>query len=115
MESDSYTPAIPFDELVELARKYGRDCVSGDVEAYASRSVEQALRPCIRGEDCVCEALADEFQRLAEAFRESAGVSDASAEDAARMPPAIRIRRICDAPGKGEGTRVLVDRGRLAG
>jgi len=69
MHPDSYTLAISLDELVALARKYGRDCVSGDVEACARRSVEQVLCPCIRGADCVCEAIADEFLRLAMAFR----------------------------------------------
>ncbi len=69
MKSDSYTPAIPFEELVALARMYGP---SGLAQADGSRAsqdmVEAMLCPCIRGEACICDAIADEFLRLARQF-----------------------------------------------
>jgi hypothetical protein len=75
MKSDSYTPAIPLDELVELARTYGPAGPSpaGDSPVSADdahRVVEEVICPCIRGEACVCDALADEFLRLARQFHD---------------------------------------------
>jgi hypothetical protein len=72
MKSDSYTPAIPLDELLALARTYcppglgkGDDLSSSD---DAHRVVNQVICPCIRGDACVCDAIADEFLRLAKEF-----------------------------------------------
>jgi hypothetical protein len=73
MKTDSYTPAIPLDKLFELARTYGPPGLaesdgslpsSGD----ARRVVDQVICPCIRGDACVCDAIADEFLRLAMQF-----------------------------------------------
>lgn len=74
MDSDSYTPAIPIDELTALARLYGPASLAntGDPSAsrdHARRVLEQALCPCIRGDACVCDAIAEEFLRLAKLFR----------------------------------------------
>jgi hypothetical protein len=73
MKSDSYTPAIPLDELMELARTYGPSgLVKGDDSPASSedarRAVDQVVCPCIRGDACVCDAIADEFLRLARQF-----------------------------------------------
>jgi hypothetical protein len=73
MKSDSYTPAIPLDELLALARTYGPPgLVKGDDSPGSSedarRAVNQVVCPCIRGDACVCDALADEFLRLAKQF-----------------------------------------------
>jgi len=73
MESDSYTPAIPLDELVALARQYGPPGLAGpdgsaDSQDKARRVVEPMVCPCIRGEACICDAMADEFLRLAKQF-----------------------------------------------
>lgn len=73
MKTDSYTPAIPLDKLLELARTYGPP---GRVESDhslsssgdARRVVDQVICPCIRGDGCVCDAIADEFLRLARQF-----------------------------------------------
>jgi hypothetical protein len=75
MKSDSYTPTIPLDELVALARTYARAGASptGDSTVSADdahRMVEEVICPCIRGEACVCDALADEFLRLARQFHD---------------------------------------------
>jgi hypothetical protein len=75
MDSDSYTPAIPIDELTALAKRYGPASLASAEDPSASRdlvrrSVEQVLCPCIRGDACVCDAMADEFLRLAKVFRE---------------------------------------------
>jgi hypothetical protein len=75
MKSDSYTPTIPLDELVALARTYARAGPSptGDSTVSADdahRMVEEVICPCIRGEACVCDALADEFLRLARQFHD---------------------------------------------
>lgn len=69
MKSDSYTPAIPLEELVALARIHGPEGLAPVSAETAHRVVEQVLCPCIRGEACVCEAIADEFLRLAKQFR----------------------------------------------
>lgn len=74
MDSDSYTPAIPLDSLVELAKSYGpvglsdENAFSGD-GSHARRMIERLVCPCIRGEACICDAMADEFLRLAGLFR----------------------------------------------
>ena len=73
MKSDSYTPAIPLDQLLELARTYGPPgLVKGDDSSASSddarRVVNQVICPCIRGDACVCDAIADEFLRLAREF-----------------------------------------------
>jgi len=73
MKSDSYTPAIPLDELVAMAKKYGPAGLAdpGDSQAsldHAHRVVEPMICPCIRGDACVCDAMADEFLRLARQF-----------------------------------------------
>lgn len=73
MKSDSYVPAIPLDELVALARMYGpgalgnADDSQGSLD-HAHRVVERVICPCIRGEACICDAIADEFLRLARQF-----------------------------------------------
>jgi hypothetical protein len=74
MDSDSYTPAIPIDELTALAKRYGPASLANAGDSSVSRdvarhSVEQVLCPCIRGDACVCDAMAEEFLRLAKAFR----------------------------------------------
>jgi hypothetical protein len=73
MKSDSYTPAIPLDELLALARTYGPPgLASGDDSPSplenAHGVVQQVVCPCIRGEACVCDAIANEFLRLARQF-----------------------------------------------
>jgi hypothetical protein len=73
MKSDSYTPAIPLDKLLALARTYGPPGLAAGDDAPASqdnarRVVDQLICPCIRGEACVCDAIADEFLRLAMQF-----------------------------------------------
>jgi hypothetical protein len=75
MDSDSYTPAIPIDELTALAKRYGPASLANAGDPSVSRdlarhSVEQALCPCIRGDACVCDAIAEEFLRLARLFRQ---------------------------------------------
>lgn len=75
MQSDGYTPTIPLDELFALARTYGAPGQSPSGEARdaadeAHRAVEAAVCPCIRGEACVCDALADEFLKLARHFHD---------------------------------------------
>ena len=73
MKTDSYTPAIPLDELLALARTYGPPgFVKGD-DSPASpddtrRVVNQVICPCIRGEACVCDAIADELLLRAREF-----------------------------------------------
>lgn len=73
MKSDSYTPAIPLDELMTLARTYGPPGLAKGDDSPASsedahRAVNQVVCPCIRGDACVCDAMADEFLRLARQF-----------------------------------------------
>lgn len=70
MKSDSYTPAIPLEELVALARIHGPEGLGPVSPETAHRVVEQVLCPCIRGEACVCEAIVsshDAAQHLAAA------------------------------------------------
>lgn len=73
MKSDSYTPAIPLDELVALARMYGPPGLAKPDDSRLSQDnahsvVEATICPCIRGEACICDAMADEFLRLARQF-----------------------------------------------
>jgi hypothetical protein len=68
MRSDSYTPTIPLDELVALARTYGPAGRGAADDAH--RVVDEVICPCIRGEACVCDALAAEFLRLARQFHD---------------------------------------------
>lgn len=73
MKTDSYTPAIPLEELLALARTYGPPGLAKGDDSPASLDnaldvVEQVICPCIRGEACVCDAIADEFLRLARLF-----------------------------------------------
>jgi len=74
MDSDSYTPAIPIDELTALAKFYGPASLENPGLPSVSREharhvVEQALCPCIHGDACICDAMAEEFLRLAKLFR----------------------------------------------
>lgn len=73
MDSDTYSLGIPLDELAALARTYGPAALakaggSPHSRDDAHRVVEQVICPCIRGETCVCDALANEFLRLAMLF-----------------------------------------------
>lgn len=81
MRTDGYTPAIPFDRLVELARKYGPEELrkqAADPDSMLA-SVKGEICPCVRGEPCVVAALADEFRRLADSFeREQARLNPGS-------------------------------------
>lgn len=76
MDSDGYTPAISFERLLRLARKYGPDSLADEMlpsdkcDAEGRHEVEQAVCPCVRGEPCVVEAVADELERLAQVFRQ---------------------------------------------
>lgn len=76
MDNDGYTPAISFEKLLELARKYGpaeldkEQLPSDRACAHSHHEVEQAVCPCVQGEPCVVEAVADEFERLARVFRQ---------------------------------------------
>jgi len=76
VDSDGYTPAISLERLLELARKYGpaelaeEQLPSDRVSAHSHHEVEQVVCPCVQGEPCVVEAVADEFERLAAVFRQ---------------------------------------------
>lgn len=73
MHTDGYGPAIPLEELLRLSHVYGPPALAGKQlpsdHTETSRTVEQQLCPCVRGEPCVVEALAVEFERLAAMFR----------------------------------------------
>lgn len=65
MENHEYGLAIPLARLYERAIHPGRDChpESGEEPSpCALRTVEAMLCPCIRGDACVCRALAREFE-----------------------------------------------------
>lgn len=84
MDSDTYTPAIPLDELVALAKTYGPVGLANEGESSASRddarrAVDQVVCPCIRGDACICEAIADEFLQLARLFREQRELNNPAA------------------------------------
>jgi hypothetical protein len=73
MKSDSYAPAVALDELMALARTYGPPGLVKGEDSPASSDdarsvVNQVICPCIRGDACVCDAIADEFLRLAREF-----------------------------------------------
>lgn len=72
MDTDGYTPAIDFEALLRLARKYGpvglADGSLSPIE-QAGDKIRQAICPCVWGEPCICASLADEFARLTEVFR----------------------------------------------
>jgi len=73
MNTDGYTPAIKLEQLLRLARKYGPTALAGQTlpsDGARSHTVEQLLCPCVRGEAYISEALADEFERLAQVFRQ---------------------------------------------
>lgn len=73
MDTDGYTPTISFEKLLRLARKYGPEALAGQTlpsDQDSQREVEQAICPCVRGEPCVVEAVADELERLTQVFRQ---------------------------------------------
>lgn len=73
MDTDGYTPTISFEKLLRLARKYGPEALAGQSlpsDQDSQHQVEQAVCPCVRGEPCVVEAVADELERLTEVFRQ---------------------------------------------
>lgn len=73
MNTDGYTPVIKLEQLLRLARKYGPSELADQSlpsDRTRSASVEQLMCPCVRGEACISEALADEFERLARIFRQ---------------------------------------------
>lgn len=73
MQNHEYGLAIPLARLYECARHPDSQCRPGHGEEpsnCALRAVEAMLCPCIRGDACVCRALAREFE--------------------------IRVRRACD-------------------
>lgn len=68
MENHEYGLAIPLARLYERAAHPGPDCHPDSGEepsACALRMVEAMLCPCIRGDACVCRALAREFEEHA--------------------------------------------------
>lgn len=72
MDTDGYTPAIDFEKLLHLARKYGPEALARErlpSDGQAADEIQQAVCPCVHGDTCISEALADEFERLAEVFR----------------------------------------------
>jgi len=72
MDTDGYTPAIEFEELLRLARKYGPEALAGQrlpSDRQATDGIRQVTCPCVQGDACISEALADEFERLAAVFR----------------------------------------------
>jgi len=73
MNTDGYTPAIKLEQLLRLARRYGPTPLAAQAlpsDEAGSPAVEQLLCPCVHGEACISEALADEFERLARVFRQ---------------------------------------------
>ncbi|HSH26883.1 MAG TPA: hypothetical protein VK972_03800 [Wenzhouxiangella sp.] len=73
MDTDSYTPAISFEKLLRLARKYGPEALAEQAlpsDQGSRQQVEQAVCPCVRGEPCVVEAVADELERMTRVFRQ---------------------------------------------
>ncbi len=73
MDTDGYTPTISFEKLLRLARKYGPEELAGQAlpsDEGGRHQVEQAVCPCVRGEPCVVEAVADELERLTRVFRQ---------------------------------------------
>lgn len=72
MENHEYGLAIPLAQLYERANHPGPDChpdSSVQPSACALRVVEAMLCPCIRGDACVCRALAREFEYSAHRTR----------------------------------------------
>ncbi|MFU8832202.1 MAG: hypothetical protein ACNA7J_08615 [Wenzhouxiangella sp.] len=72
MDTDDYTTAISFEELLRLAQKYGSADLAGAglLDNQPMEAVEKATCPCVQGQACIIEALADEFERLAQVFRQ---------------------------------------------
>lgn len=73
MDTDGYTPTIDFEKLLQLARKYGPEALAGErlpTNGQATDEIQQVTCPCVQGDVCVSEALAKEFERLAEVFRQ---------------------------------------------
>ena len=72
MDTDGYTPTIDLEKLLHLARKYGPSTLGDANQASDKRAadeVRQVICPCVQGDACVCEALAEEFDRLTAIFR----------------------------------------------
>lgn len=73
MDTDGYTPAIDFEKLLRLARKYGPEALACErlpSDGQAADEIQQAVCPCVHGDTCISEALAEEFERLAMVFRQ---------------------------------------------
>ncbi len=74
MNTDGYTPTILMEEILRLSRVYGPLALTGEHlpadHAEVLETIERLVCPCIRGEPCVVESLAVEFERLAAAFRQ---------------------------------------------
>lgn len=73
MRNHEYGLAIPLARLYESAIHPGPDCHPDSGEqpsACALRMVEAMLCPCIRGDACVCRALAREFENRAHRTRD---------------------------------------------
>lgn len=72
MHNHEYGLAIPLARLYEYARHPGPECTPGhseDPPCCALRTVEEMLCPCIRGDRCVCHALARELEICARRAR----------------------------------------------
>ncbi len=75
MDTDDYSQAIDYEKLLLLARKYGPETLSDAHHPSDWRTADtagQVVCPCLQGDACVCEALAEEFDRLTEIFRRKA-------------------------------------------
>lgn len=76
MDTDGYTPTIALDQLVNLAREYGPVSLAGERSPSDPSTgndrpdLGRTLCPCVQGNACICEAVADEFERLAQVFRQ---------------------------------------------
>lgn len=73
MDTDGYTPTISFEKLLRLARKYGPETLAGQTlpsDQGSRQQAEQAVCPCVRGEPCVVQAVADELERMTQVFRQ---------------------------------------------
>jgi len=65
MQNQEYALAIPLAHLYAAAREADPQCRLGRAGATydcARARVESMLCPCIRGDECVCRVLAEEFE-----------------------------------------------------
>jgi len=100
MNTDSYTLAVPLDALESQLTRALRECAGRSGEQHdrciRNRTLE-SLCPCIRGEACVCEAVARELERRLPAGISGHGTGGPAAGTAFANGPATRGKHECAA------------------